>query len=487
MMINDIKRIRSFSKEKQQKFCELLKKEGKKYGVYPITYQQRRFWRYFELSPDKGICNGIMELVFRDRIDEERILKTVALLLENEEILRTIYLPVDSEVFQVIRQETDEKIERYDLCSNAENALDEYQKLCFAEYNKPFDIANEIPFRAFLARISEDECRLCITMHHICFDGWALLIMKDDILGLYCNPDETIEKLKKRFSYSDYTLWQMKRIKEKDYLEKLEYLCSNIDGYNTYLYLDGEKKNASEDRFCGKTLVKMISPDYISEVKALAAELRVSDFSIFLMIYMFVMYLYSGQTSILTGFPSLNRENEDFSKVMGFCASVVAVRADIDEKATFKELLLKISDTLNAALERQEVVSEHIVEHCKNDICMPDEFFIDKCFSFQDAALFHVDTEQKLQVDGTEISYNMINFAEQTNMRYRLLMTVVESLNGFVLQMGYAYGVIPDTLAESFIQTVLDLFYYIFSNDKSNINRQVSEFAEEFRNEKKLD
>ena len=141
--------------------------------------------------------------------------QALADVVARHETLRTLFPAADPQQLVVPAEEADfgwQVIDAGDWPTDRLNeAIDEV-----AQHS--FDLAAEIPLRATLFRIADDEHVMAIVLHHIAADGWSITPLARDLGIAYASrcagrpPDW--EPLP--VQYVDYTLWQREQLGDLD-------------------------------------------------------------------------------------------------------------------------------------------------------------------------------------------------------------------------------------------------------------------------------
>ena len=142
-------------------------------AVVPLSFAQSRLWFLDQLQGPSPIYNMAAALRLRGRLDAEALGAALADVVGRHESLRTLFPAVEGIPRQLVvpAERADFGWDVVDATGWSASRLGEAVDAA-ARY--AFDLGTEIPFRARLFRIGDDEHVLVIAVHHIAADGWSI-------------------------------------------------------------------------------------------------------------------------------------------------------------------------------------------------------------------------------------------------------------------------------------------------------------------------
>ncbi|HEY0603977.1 MAG TPA: condensation domain-containing protein, partial [Herpetosiphonaceae bacterium] len=193
-------------------------------GALPLSFTQQRLWFLNQLQPDSSFYNIVIAIQMSGRLDVAALEQSLTTIVQRHEILRTTFQLADGQPAQVIAGAHSFSLPVHDLA--AQPAADgEAQIKQFVEHEaqRPFDLAHGPLIRAYLLRLSPEQHTLCLSVHHIVWDGWSLGIFYRELAALYeiystAAAYEIPARLAAalpplRTQYADFASWQ------RDYLQ----------------------------------------------------------------------------------------------------------------------------------------------------------------------------------------------------------------------------------------------------------------------------
>ena len=182
---------------------------GERPAVVPLSFAQGRLWFIDQLQGPSPVYNMAVALRLRGRLDADALGAALADVVGRHESLRTLFPAVEGIPRQVVIP-----VERAAFgcdvvdatgwpASRLAEAIDTAARYSFV-------LAAEIPLRARLFRVAEDEHVLVAVVHHIAADGWSITPLVADLGVAYASrcAGRAPGWAPLAVQYVDYTLWQ---------------------------------------------------------------------------------------------------------------------------------------------------------------------------------------------------------------------------------------------------------------------------------------
>ena len=233
-----------------------------------------------------------------------------------------------------------------------------------------FDLATELPVRAWLFSTGQTEHTLLILLHHIAADGWSIAPLYRDLARAYAGriegkaPDWE-EPLP--VQYADYTLWHRELLGTEDdphsrLSTQLEYWRTALAGLPDELPLpyDHPRSSTSTGHEDGVEFRIDAATHLI-----LADLARAENITMFMVVHTavaIVLHLHGAGTDIPVGAPVAGRADELLDGLVGFFVNNLVLRADLGGDPSVRELLARVRAVDLAAFGQQDVPFERVVE-----------------------------------------------------------------------------------------------------------------------------
>ncbi len=146
---------------------------GERPAVVPLSFAQNRLWFLDQLQGPSPVYNMAVALRLRGRLDADALGAALADVVARHESLRTLFPALEGIPRQLVVpvERADFGWDVVDATGWSAGRLDE---AIGAAARYTFDLATEIPLRARLFRVAEDEHVLVAVVHHIAADGWSI-------------------------------------------------------------------------------------------------------------------------------------------------------------------------------------------------------------------------------------------------------------------------------------------------------------------------
>ena len=341
---------------------------GERPAVVPMSFTQNRLWFLDQLQGPSPVYNMAVALRLRGRLDAEALGAALVDVVGRHESLRTLFVAPEGRPQQVVIP-----VERADFgwhvvdatglsASRLHEAIEEMAR-------RAFDLATEIPLRAELFRIAEDEHVLVAVVHHIAADGLSVTPLVRDLGMAYASrcAGQAPGWAPLAVQYVDYTLWQRAQLGELDDSHsrigtQLAYWEEALSGMPERLQLPTDRPYPPVAEYCGATVAVEWPAELQHRVRQVAGENNATSFMVMQAALAVLLSKISASVDVAVGFPIAGRRDPVLDELVGFFVNTLVLRVNLAGDPTVAELLAQVRQRSLAAYEHQDVPFEVLVE-----------------------------------------------------------------------------------------------------------------------------
>ena len=331
----------------------------------PASSGQRRLWFLEQMEPGSPLYNIPYLIRLSGPLDESSLRQALDTIVSRHESLRTNFMAVGSEPVQVVRPPAGLGLSVTDLTRLPEAARSaELKRLAAAEARAPFDLAQALPVRARLFRLSDTEHALMLVMHHIASDGWSMGILYRELGECYdaCRQGRPAVLPELAIQYADFATWQQENLQGPTLDRLTRYWKKQIAGAPALLELPTDHPRPPLQSHRGDTASLRLSAPLVARLKQLGASQRVTLFMTLLAGFKAVLHRYTGSTDLVVGSPLAGRDSAETEGVVGFFINTILMRTSLAGDPTVAELLARVRETSLSAFDHREMPYEKLVE-----------------------------------------------------------------------------------------------------------------------------
>ncbi|ETK38222.1 peptide synthase [Pseudomonas fluorescens FH5] len=331
----------------------------------PQSLAQNRLWITWQLDPHSSAYTIPGALHLRGELDEDSLRHSFQQLIQRHEALRTRFYERDGQAFQRVEATADFELPVIDL-SDLPNAVREAraQQVREDQARSPFDLETGPLLRVTLVRLGDEEHQLLVTLHHIIADGWSLNILIDEFSRLYAAAaqGQSLELPPLALQYADYGSWQRQWLAEGEGQRQLTYWTAQLGDEHPALNLATDHPRAAQHRHSASRHRQRLDARLSAAIRQTAQAHDSTPFMLLLATFQTLLYRYSGQRDIRIGVPNANRPRHETQGLIGFFINTLVLRAELDGRLPFNQLLAATRETTLAAQAHQDLPFEQLLE-----------------------------------------------------------------------------------------------------------------------------
>ncbi|MBH9418475.1 AMP-binding protein, partial [Pseudomonas aeruginosa] len=347
-----------------------------------LSFAQERQWFLWQLEPESAAYHIPSALRLRGRLDVDALQRSFDSLVARHETLRTRFRLEGGRSYQQVQPAVSVSIEREQF--GEEGLIERIQAIVV----QPFDLERGPLLRVNLLQLAEDDHVLVLVQHHIVSDGWSMQVMVEELVQLYAGYSQGLDVVLPALpiQYADYALWQRSWMEAGEKERQLAYWTGLLGGEQPVLELPFDRPRPARQSHRGAQLGFELSRELVEAVRALAQREGTSSFMLLLASFQALLYRYSGQADIRVGVPIANRNRVETERLIGFFVNTQVLKADLDGRMGFDELLAQARQRALEAQAHQDLPFEQLVEALQPERSLSHNPLFQVLFNYQSEA-----------------------------------------------------------------------------------------------------
>ncbi|MGK4008334.1 non-ribosomal peptide synthase/polyketide synthase [Sorangium sp. So ce1036] len=329
-----------------------------------LSGTERRIWFVDRLSPEALSYQVPHLFVLRGALSEQALRRSVELLAEQQEILRTTYPEVDGVPRRVVSESASIPVRVEDVSALPGAAREAaLRALLEAEIGVRFDLGAGPLTRVLVVSLAAEHHVVLVLQHHIITDEWSSGVLLSELSRLYeasCRG-EAAELPALAYQFADHARAEQEALAGGGLAASRAYWKDRLAGVPR-LQLPILRPAPERGPGPEASVVLRVPQQASRALQALAREHGCTPFMAWYAVITAVLSRYSGQTDFGLGAVVANREAPGADSLLGFFTNTVVLRTDLSGNPTFGELLLSARRTSVEVHEHQALPFDVVVQ-----------------------------------------------------------------------------------------------------------------------------
>ncbi len=383
---------------------------GPRPAAVPLSFAQSRLWFLGQLQGPSPIYNMAVALRLCGRLDAAALGAALADLVGRHESLRTIFLDVDGVPFQQVVAPGQADF-GWDVIDARGWSAARLAEAIDAAARYTFNLGAEIPLRARLFTVADDEHVLVAALHHIAADGWSITPLVRDLGVAYASRcgGQAPGWAELAVQYADYTLWQRAQFgdiedSQSPIAVQLDYWQEALAGMPERLALPTDRPYPPVADYRGASVAVQWPAELQQRVRGAAREHDATSFMVMQAALAVLLSKISANSDVAVGFPIAGRRDPALDELVGFFVNTLVLRVELDGDPTVAQVLAQVRQRSLAAYEHQDVPFELLVERLNPARSLAHHPLIQVMLAWQNVPGQHNDPTAEMSLGDLQIT-----------------------------------------------------------------------------------
>ncbi|WP_259644470.1 condensation domain-containing protein, partial [Mycobacterium kansasii] len=327
----------------------------------PLSFAQQQMWCVDQLEGPSALYNIPLALRLSGGLDVQALSHALDDVVGRHEPLRTVFVSVDGIPQQVVLPPARADL-GWQIVDATQWSTEKLDQALSRHARDPFDLSIQIPLRARLYRVADDEHILAITIHHIAADGWSMATFAADLAVAYRSrcARRAPAWASLPVQYIDYALWQHEYLGDladptSIIASQLRYWEETLAGMPERLELPTDRPYPPATVGNGGTVALHWPPSLHQDIARLAHESRATAFMVVHAALVALLSKLSASTDIPVAINVAGRTHPALDDLIGVFVNRLVLRVEVAEDATFTDLLGVVRARSLQAFDHQDI------------------------------------------------------------------------------------------------------------------------------------
>lgn len=330
----------------------------------PMSFAQQRLWLQQQIAPSSAY-NMPLALTLSGPLDAAVLEQALSDVIARHESLRTLLIQQEEMPCQQIIPAHDVDFVLPTLAISPERLEEQLVMEC----QHLFALDSELPVKAWLYQLAEEQHVLLLLIHHTAGDGGSLLPLLEDLRLCWQAraagqrpqlPPLTVQ-------YADYALWQRALLSEAPganarHSQQLDYWRQQLADVPEEVTLPADRPRPAQADYRGDRVDFALPSELLSRLKKRGDEMGVSLFMLLHAALATLLHRLGAGDDIVIGTPLFARSDAALLPLIGYFANTAVLRTDMGGNPTLNAIVAQAKSAVLEANQHQDLPFEQIVE-----------------------------------------------------------------------------------------------------------------------------
>jgi len=319
---------------------------------------QKHIWKQAAKNPDDPNLNMSFYYTIRGTVDAGILESALRKMIRTHEILRTAFIKEDNQPRQAILPVASFSLGRESFVHLFQEDRDPQVKAWMEKKKKePFTLRKPPLFRGYLIEMDQNRHILFIVAHRLVFDEWSPGTFSKELGTAYqiALSGNKVNGQPLFVQFADLAEWEARRQLTVDLDYSLSYWQDKLAPPHQALALPADVPGDQISSCNAATLSFTVPPGLTDSLKAFAKQECVTLSTVFLAAYKSWLCLQAGAHDVCVGVEADCRQVPGTERLLGPVIFTIPIRTELKGKLTFIDVVRKVGETIEDALEHVDV------------------------------------------------------------------------------------------------------------------------------------